>query len=509
MNASPSPATAAPRRSSKGPIVASVAAVVLLVVAWVLFWEGIQWGMWINGANRPEYFDKLVAERDDELNRKMARAMRDADRGFDTRVALGFALVKKDRIHLVENALQDADLRVRTVALKVLRGDPPRRIANHFALYADDPAYRVRETLVEWVQRGTDDTRAHALAMLNEPLVRSPEIVPAVRGILSGAPGAGGAPGPGRDLRVAAIGSAVVYQDCESVTTLLALAKGDPEPQVKLRAMQGLEQLSSGEKPPCAATLTEAMVQEAVDAALAHPGDDPENRAPRMGALIVLAKHPEWAKARIPAIRARLAPSVPDVERRSALSALLASKDQAVVDEFPRWFHDPMPIVRGEAATIATWTGKPFDDRRFHSCLVGFVRDETAANLGDRAWVQAITRLRELAKEWVGFPPARRTGSGALDETLRPFLKALYVEGRAEGVTREQVADAWFRWLAADQGLSEAGVVEAATLRDAFWAKARAGDVEGARGVLAGPAGPAKSPDLFTYEQGWLLAKGP
>ena len=503
MTSTPAPDAPPPAPRGRRPIVVGTLVVVLVAVgAGIWLWPGTQWGFWIRGAEKREFFDNLVNERDERIVDKIAAAMRDESLGAGLRTVLASILIRRDRLPLVERALKDGDLSTRTIALTALNRD------HYFPRYLDDLQYRVRETLLDWVHRDGDDTRASALAMLTYPAAKSPEILPVVRALLTSAPDSDGRPSADVPLRSAAISTLVAYQDCGSVPTLAALVKGDPDPQVRMHALQGLAQFHDQEKSPCAGIVTDASLGDLAVEALSYPGDSGTERGFRMAALLLLAAHPALAKGNLDAIRARLGATVNHIERRTALTALLASKDERVVQEFPRWFHDDAANVRSEAATTATWKSAPYDDPRFRSCLVGYLRDETAPDTFENTFLNVLAHLHAVAGSWVGLPPNHATGKGASPEALRPFFRDLYFKGQAEGVTRESVADAWFRWLAEQSGRDLAGVTAAVRVRDAFWAKARAGDVAGAKAALADPDGPATSKDLFTYEQGWLLVHG-
>jgi hypothetical protein len=64
-----------------------------------------------------------------------------------------------------------------------------------------------------------------------------------------------------------------------------------------------------------------------------------------------------------------------------------------------------------------------------------------------------------------------------------------------------------WRWLAKRNGVTdEAAIDEVQKTRAAFWERARANDVPGAKAILEKPL--AERPKLWSYEWGWLLHNG-
>ena len=85
-------------------------------------------------------------------------------------------------------------------------------------------------------------------------------------------------------------------------------------------------------------------------------------------------------------------------------------------------------------------------------------------------------------------------------------VHTLLETGSFEGVTRAQIAESLFRWLAEDAKLNPVEVDAAVRARTDFWEKAKSGDAAGARAIY--DASVAPKVDLWTYERGWLVARG-
>jgi HEAT repeat protein len=456
-------------------------------------------------------FRALVASDDEGLDAALEKALFDDSRSFRNRVGVAKLLLRRRAgFAPVERALRDPDLSTRTAALAALH----TRDFFHKQILPD-PSYRVQETVLEWIRREGDPSRRRALILLQTPALKTPEALPAIRRMIAPA-----APGTTfskeeSDLRRAAVDALRGYVDCEAADDLLAVAKGDPEPVTRLRAVQALASLHRAKDAPCAETLPEERVVEAVHAALSHRGDTPDDRALRLGAMSEIARTPDWAQGKVEALRAFLAPDVSPIERRQALETLVKIEDPQTVAALPRYFHDPAPEVRSSAAATAAQDRAPDAVRTHGSLLVGYVRDERSPG-GIASFEAALVRLQNDAGEWPGLPKELVEAGRQASTTLRQLLATLYKEGRAEtrtrqgeavAVERETVAREAFRHVARRVGLADARVGEAETLRDAFWEKARAGDVSGARSMLEESALAKEHPALFLYETGWLLSR--
>lgn len=156
-----------------------------------------------------------------------------------------------------------------------------------------------------------------------------------------------------------------------------------------------------------------------------------------------------------------------------------------------------MSSVQLESSPVAT--------AAYEACLVGYLRDEPIPSGHEFTLRAAYGMVRRKAGAWVGLPGSLREGKADIASMDAP-LKALFGKGVVEGVTRAQVAAELWRWLAERRGVPAAEVPAAEQARDAFWAKAKAGDVAGAKALLEPLR--AKVPELWTYEHGWLLSHG-
>ncbi len=488
-----SPAAPPPGRRAKRIVLGASAAALLVGLFLWLVWPGIQWRIWIRGAEKEEYQKYLLAEQDPALVDLLADGVGNGDLGPRTRVALAQILSKKSRGGVLDKLLREGDLTTRTTVLQAVRHEA--YFGTHFV---EDPSFRIPQTILEWLARDGDATRVDAVALALLPSLKSREALPSIRRMLGEAgPAAAG-------TRGMAAGAVAAFEDCESVPTLLAMARSEPDPVTRLRALQALVQLLDARGSPCAAQLNEEAVRDVVAKALRQEGQDSFNRALRMGALLKLKDHPRWLAAEAAAVRALLADDrVADPERRTAMDALVAAGDPETVAGFARWFHAPSPELRSEAVNLAANSG--VGGRSLASCLIGIVRDERAS---DAAFGRALQEVRALTGSWaaVGFP-AKHVGPKADAAALNAFIGNLFRAGEADGVTRESVAETLFRWLAGKRGLSPEETDAAVAARAAFWAKARAGDAAGARAALDALAGKASDAELWTYERGWLLAR--
>ena len=489
-----SPAAPPPGRRAQRIVLGAVAAVLLVGAFLWLFWPGIQWRIWIRGAEKEEYYKYLLAEQDPALVDLVADGVRNEDLGPRTRLALARILSKKSRGSVLDGLLRDGDLSTRTIVLQAVRSE--EYFVTHFV---DDPSFRIPETVLEWLARKGDATRVDAIELALRPALRKPEALPLIRGMLVEAgPAAAG-------TRGMAAGAVAALEDCVSAPVVLEMARSDPEPVTRLRAVQAAAQLFDARGSPCAQGLTEDAVRGVVVKALRQQGADAGNRALRMGALLLIAKHPQWLGAEADAVRGVLAnPDAAGPERRTAMGALVASADRETLAGFTRWFHDPSADLRSEAVHMAA-APAGVEGKNLESCLVGIVRDERES---DAAFATALQKVRALAGSWtaVGFP-AKYAKPTADARDLNAFIGNLFRAGEAEGATRESVSGSMFRWLAGKRGLSSEETAAAVEARAAFWAKARAGDAAAARAVLDALAGKTADAELWTYERGWLLAR--
>jgi hypothetical protein len=506
---------AEPTFLSRGwPLIAGGLAVLAAAVLLFVFWKPlIAWGSWINAADQPEYRKKLEEEQDPDLVPRMVAAMRDPSRGDRVRIALGQILIEsKNRVREVEAALTDPDLDVRRIALAVLRSQ------TFFSRsYLDDPEWGIEKTVVQWLTTpGTKGRRDAVDTMVavwppsrpGKPSTVPPEALAALVTIVEGAQGKGSAAGTDLDvgaLRGSAASALAAYRHCPGAAALLASARVETEPTALLREMQALANFLDAEGAPCKDVVAEDGVLDVVDRALRHADDEqPTDRAVRMGAIQLVMNHAKWASpARIEAVRKSLDPARNQTERRTAFEALVTLKDKEVLAEYERWFHDPSTLVRSSAATKVVYGSGDLAPEPFLSCLVGYARNETdPAAIGN--FRNVAQKLRTIAKRWVGLKGLEDAAPSLPDEVSKA-LAELYKTGSFRGVTREQWGDAQWRWLAEHEGYTTPADVEAAiSARDAFWSKAHAGDVKGAREALDRAPFPDRA--LWGYERGWLVA---
>jgi hypothetical protein len=292
---------------------------------------------------------------------------------------------------------------------------------------------------------------------------------------------------------------------------LLARAKTDPEAFARLRILQSAVQLF--DLKACPDALPEAEVVAATVAALDWPGDGDLNRAVRMGAVGILARHTTWALDRTDLLRRRVDdPATHEVERRAIFDALAQRKDATTVASLPRVLHDEVGALQAAAVAALCATTPPIPEVAANACLAGYLRDEPGGGTYAFTVRQAYQAIRARAGQWVGLPAQHRERGGSIVE-LSDVLTPLFDKGAFEGTTREQVVDAVWRWVAGKAGLAGDDVEAAMKGRAAFWAKARAGDVAGASAALAPllTADRARAKDgqesgLWAYEGGWLAA---
>ncbi|MBL9087654.1 MAG: hypothetical protein JNM10_10990 [Planctomycetia bacterium] len=489
--------TDAPSRARLWVLVA-VIAVAVGAVAFFL-WFQPKWRMWCHGANKAEFREKILKEQDPGIVATMEDVMRDADQSDAVRVALADLLIQKNRLSIVEAALTDPRLDVRVVALVALSKQPYFR-----KQFVDAESYGVRSTIAEWLAAPDARNRGQApgLAYFVYPTAgAAPEAV--VKGVRAMLEGDTVAKDPG--ARAAAAATLSGWQDCGAAPTLLARAKSDPEAFARLRTVQATVQLF--ESKACEAALPEAAVVEAVLGAIDWPGEGDLNRAVRMGGVSIVARHPTWGAARADVLRKRVADDAThEAERGSTFDALVAMADGATIDAIPRWLHSPAGAMRRQAATALF--GKPpapITEAAAESMVVGYFMEEPGDGAYSYTVRVAYSTVRAKAGEWVGMPEKFRKERGNVAILSKP-LDAIFKTGSFEGVTRAGLSEAVWRWLAAHQQLAPEAIDAAWKARGEFWAKARAGDLAGAKAVLAPRL--AAERDLWAYESGYLAAKG-
>lgn len=458
-----------------------------------------RWETWCRMANQAKYRKQILEEQDPAILATMEQVMRDASQADSARIALAELFVQKNRLATVETALTDPRLDVRVVALVGLSRQPYFR-----KQYVDVESYGVRATIAEWLASPDAFSRAQApgLAYFVYPTAgAAPEaVVKGVRAMLEGETAAKDA-----GARASAAATLAGWQDCGAAPLLLARAKSDPEAFARLRTMQATVQLF--ESKACEAAMPEAAVVEVVVGAIDWPGEGDLNRAVRMGGVSVVTRHPAWGASRADVMRKRVADDAThEAERGSTFDALVAMADAGTIDAIPRWLHSSSGPMRRQAATALF--GKPpppITEAAAESMVVGYFMEEPGDGPYSYTVRVAYSTVRAKAGEWIGLPERLRKERGNVAVLSKP-LDTLFKTGSFEGVTRESLSESVWRWLAAHQQVAPEAIDAAWKARRDFWAKARAGDLAGAKAVLAPRL--AAERDLWAYESGYLAAKG-
>jgi hypothetical protein len=140
---------------------------------------------------------------------------------------------------------------------------------------------------------------------------------------------------------------------------------------------------------------------------------------------------------------------------------------------------------------------------KYVAAWIGLLENETD---NVNAVTAALTSLREKAGTWIGLPSELKEAATRSAKSWAAFKEEIFEKGESRGLARRDWAEAWWRWWAAEMGLTDEEVDRAWADRLAFWQAARAGDVVGAKKVLE--AAPRRDEGLFTYEEGWVDAQG-
>ena len=508
----PSPSDAPPAASARRAKTLWIVGGVLLAAAGVFIVANAkrwQFANWAGAADQQEFSKKIQGASDPRMDDALLDTAKDERKATSVRRACASLLVDRNHLREVEDLLVNGSRRSKRIALAALT---PRPFFHK--QYLADPAYHVREILVDWIGDADDPSadRADALTAIlprvwpytprgADPAV-PPEILKTVGSILEGPP-ADDRDAP--DLRVAAAGVVTGYRWCAGAPALLAAARKEQDARASLRLMQSLVTLADADGAPCKDVLPEDAVFGVVETTLRRPGTDSISRGARMGALALLERHPAWAKKKVAEIRAILDSDTSPEERGSAFPALVASGDVAARGDVAVWIHDPAYGVRSRVAQAVAAGKAGLESADHMSLLVGyFDRDPQPTDLAFR---DVSLRLRSLAGSWVGFPETGPGERGAASGDMGPLLRDLVAGRPVGGKSRADVGAAWWNWLAGKNGIAEGPSLKAAfAARDAFWTKAKAGDVAGARAAL--DAAPAKDSPLWEYERGWLAAKG-
>jgi hypothetical protein len=434
---------------------------------------------------RREQIEALESHEDRELvNRMLLRAVEDEDNTFDVRQTCAGLLVKRQRLGQLDDALRTGSLHTRGVILRTLSRESFFRTT-----YVDDPSFRARETVREWLAQQGDLTRSHAIQLAI--LMGLDDAMPLIRPIVAQPTPPTLHPAARRELIIAAASAVERFRDCESLPQVAALAESDPDHLVRLRCMQSVDRTAfrGGEDAPCPAGIDAARMRALVTRAL----DDPEHTV-RMGAMLILARQADWARGVADRLQAILDGDGSPPERRQALETLAALGQPAFAERFPRYFLDPAFEVRSSALRAATSAKEPW-----LGCLIALVQAETESEL---VFSEALRGLREAAGKWIGFEDRMRYKASSDPAGFQKDLATLFARGEVEGHTRQGLVEAWFRWWCERLQLTEEQVPQALAARKACWDAKDRRDVAAARAALDGLG--FDVPGLFAYERAWI-----
>lgn len=407
MARSPHPQAPAPsRRWKRVFMIAGVVAVLAIVLTWA-FWPRIQVWMWLgelhsdDGSVRATARDNLAASDFSGLDEKLYEGLVDPDRSFEVRAQVGSILIRRGRMALVENALRCDALAGRTAALAALNARVTQLGEEWFRNdYVRRPEYLVKETLLAWLDREGDLSRLQAIHMAVR--LGYEEAVPLLRA-LARPPHDGPLSAPERHILVAAARGLLAFGNCEVVPEFVEPARSASDDLVRLRMMQILYDAVVDPRGVC----TNAVPTETVKGIVLDALDAETNT--KHGALLILARQPEWTKEVQDKVLAILDGEHGDTDyvRRAALGAISATDDEAFARRLPRYFHSSIPVIRSEAVTASRAYAKreafPFS---FESCWIGLVRDESGS---ETAYNGALGALTDVSGKWIGLP-AQVTG---------------------------------------------------------------------------------------------------
>lgn len=424
---------------------------------------------------------------DKDVDAALLEAVWDQDKAWRVRRQCAQILIERQQRSALERSLRET---------KELGKLPPilDRLSNEEYFkrtYADDPAYRVNAVLDWWMGQEGDDTRGYAIRIATKLGRR--DLLPQIRPLLKRRATSTRA---GREsqklLLTAAAGAVHFFKDCESIDGLVELTKSDPDPLVRMRAMQFLSRLAVREESACESTYGIAAFRELVQGML----DDAEKPV-RMAALIEIDQVPALGEGLNEKLYGILESDKDGSERRYALHALSRMGDPDLASRMGRYAHDDSAEVRSSNVAKATVYSPPL-----FSILIGAVRDEAENRL---AFETALDVLREKGGSWHGFPPELAQVARKQEKAWVDARRTLFEAGEFGGVTRRSVADAWFSWFVEEMGLSAEEQAAAVEARVAFWAAAEKGDASAAKAAL--DQLPQQDTQIFLYERGWLEAR--
>lgn len=493
MADSATPPDAPPAKAWKRYVLIGVPLAVVAGVILLIFWDEIRVRGWINRLSssdarvRREQLDALRGHEDTDLvDRLLLEAVEDDDKTFDVRSTCARLLLDRQRLPQLEAAFARGSVETRGLILKAFSRE------QWFKKFVEDQGGAVEETVRAWLREGTDRTRSHAIQLAVS--LDLSDLMPEIRALLEGQRAANVHPDLQRNLIISAAGAAERFKDCASIPRILELARTHEHPLVRLRTMQVIDRTVFRSKPIC----PDAVSGEDMGALVSRALDD-DDRAVRMGAMLVLGRTPEWAPDATARLQEILDSDANGAERRQALDTLVALGDPEFLDLFPRYFHDPLPEVRSSAVRAAPMVKDP----PLTGGLVGILQDEVES---DVLFTDAAKMLSKAAGGWMGLPENLRARPVKDPTAWNRDLNTLFTRGEVQGLTRDAFAEGWFRWWAAKLGLAPEEVEKAVAVRAAFLQAKSNGDAAAAEKALDGvdvsvPQG------LFVYERGWLQTR--
>ncbi len=355
------------------------------------------------------------------------------------------------------------------------------------------PEFGIRDTLVEWLRRDGDRTRADAILLARA--MADPSLADEIRPLLRRSTDPRTNREAERFVVEGALAAADEFKDCEALPSALEVARDDPDPRTRMRAIQTVHRLAF-----VSGTCPDAVPEDTMRDLLGDALDDPDSLLRQVAAL-ELAKRASAVPPHRERLRSLLAStSEPEVVRRAALDALAAARDEAFLADLPSRFHDATLGVRSAAVKAATgWTA---ESNPFLGSLIGVVRNERESRV---AWDLSRDLLRRALGGEKGVSGNLRAYEATDARRFQRFLDDLYEKGAGEGVTRHAYARAWFEaWLRKhiDDPELVAGIV--VNNYDAFWQRADEGSLDTARTALDGV--PEKHRAFFVNERAWLDA---
>ena len=467
--------------------------VVVVAVVFFVIWPDLRITLAINGLNstnpkeRQGKIRELQEHEDVErVSAHLLDAVLDEDRTFEVRRTCANILLKRNRLPDFERVLKTGSLGARGVALSALKHE------SYFQdTYVDDPAYKVRETVLEWLRRDGDTSRSEAIQLAKQ--LNMEEAVPLIRPLIRRPEAQNVHELSARRVMLAAASALQLFQDCDAMPELAGMAIADPDPQVRLRYMQIVHR-AVFQQGQCPDVVSEGDMRGIVDAALAS-----DDKSLRMGAMLILREHKSWAVPQAVRMQEILESDRTSPERRLALEVLASIGDPDFMAGFSRYFHDPEPPIRSSALN-STLNRK---DPRFEGCWIGLVENEAD---NQSVFLEAVQRLKKAARKWIGLSAEKKAEASMRPKQWRADLMKAFGGGELDGMTRAAWAEKWFAWWCDELALTPEQTQKALDIRKRFWAAARRGDAQGAAKVLDERG--VKVPGLFSYEEGWLLQNG-